>query len=555
MVIATVIFGSCNEDEWLKEKAYDFYTPENSYVTTAQFKKSLNFLYGNIRNFHWNASTNNTQHPLRFSDLTFMGSDYPDQKSNNYNAYITANTEPPKLVWATAYVNIANANAIIQYIDEPNEVSSSEKNQIKGEALFFRAFWYKVLANLFGGVPITLEVSTSPRRDYQRATREETYTQCKKDLLAAISLLADIDQVKDGQVNKQVAQHLITEIYIDLKDYTSAINSATAVITNPNMSLMKTRFGSRSTEPGDPYWDLFQLDNQNRSSGNKEALLVLQFDYQSAGSSYGNLFPRLALPEYYNAKVDDNLGGSVPAFTAPTAQKGGRGIGTWEPTYFFSKQIWGDDFDNDYRNSDYMIVRDFRIDNPNAKGFGEWIVKDGWLRAEDTIRRFYPFVMKFSRVGYFPEESYAKNPDGSRQQTALGEDILINSGMSANASFMDSYLFRLADTYLLRAEAYLGDNQKDLAADDINEVRQRSNATPISADDVTIDYILDERGRELYGEEYRVLTLCRLGKMVERTRKYNPAGVRVGDHQNLWPIPYSEIERNIYVKMEQNAGY
>jgi hypothetical protein len=261
------------------------------------------------------------------------------------------------------------------------------------------------------------------------------------------------------------------------------------------------------------------------------------------------------LPEYYNAKVDDKKGGSVSAFTAPTAQKGGRGIGYWEPTYFFSKTVWGDDYSRDYRNSDYMIVRDFKIDNPLAKGFGQWMVKDRWLRAVDTLRRYYPFVMKFSRVGYFPEESYLKNADGTRQKTALGEDILYNSGMSANVSFMDSYLFRLAGTYLLRAEAYLGNNQKDLAAADINQLRIRANATPVTAAKIDIDYIMDEQLRELYYEDYRVLTLCRLGKFVERSRKYNPGGYNVGDYQNLWPIPYSEIEKNIFTTMEQNPGY
>ena len=43
--------------------------------------------------------------------------------------------------------------------------------------------------------------------------------------------------------------------------------------------------------------------------------------------------------------------------------------------------------------------------------------------------------------------------------------------------------------------------------------------------------------------------------MVERSRKYNPFGMNVGDQQNLFPIPYSEIEKNIFGTMEQNPGY
>jgi hypothetical protein len=107
----------------------------------------------------------------------------------------------------------------------------------------------------------------------------------------------------------------------------------------------------------------------------------------------------------------------------------------------------------------------------------------------------------------------------------------------------------------LRAEAYLGANQKDRAAEDLNALRNRAQATPVSADQVDIDFILDERMRELYGEEVRVFTLYRLGKMVERTRKYNLTGYNIGDHQNLWPIPFGEIEKNILAPIEQNPGY
>ena len=77
---------------------------------------------------------------------------------------------------------------------------------------------------------------------------------------------------------------------------------------------------------------------------------------------------------------------------------------------------------------------------------------------------------------------------------------------------MDQYVFRLAETYLLRAEAYLGNGDQVNAAADINMVRTRANAPEIDPSMVNIDYILDERIRELYYEELRLLTLTRLGK-------------------------------------------
>ncbi len=100
----------------------------------------------------------------------------------------------------------------------------------------------------------------------------------------------------------------------------------------------------------------------------------------------------------------------------------------------------------------------------------------------------------------------------------------------------------------------MGDKQK--AADDINVARGRTQAPPVEAGDVDIDYILDERARELILEELRLLTLTRLGKLVERARKYNGInGVSYQDHNNLWPIPSSEIEKNLEGDLKQNSGY
>jgi len=164
--------------------------------------------------------------------------------------------------------------------------------------------------------------------------------------------------------------------------------------------------------------------------------------------------------------------------------------------------------------------------------------------VNDTTRNMYPWITKCSTPGKQPAEAFLED------QTVVG-------GLSwSHVAFRDVYAIRLAETYLLRAEAYLGlgDNQK--AADDINVVRSRAEAPPVRASEVDIDYILDERARELILEELRLLTLTRLGKYVERTRKYNAiVGPTVLDHHNLWPIPYSEIEKNLEGDITQNPGY
>ena len=226
----------------------------------------------------------------------------------------------------------------------------------------------------------------------------------------------------------------------------------------------------------------------------------------------------------------------------------------------FLETIWGTDGTNDNRNAPYLIVRDFKISNPDAAGYGEWLVADGHLDEQWELRHFYPFIMKFSRLHDLPDAVYATNTDGSIKTDSLGNKILGYVGnasdqLIANCSFKDEYLYRLAGTYLLRAEAYIKNNQLDLALADINALRTRANATPAELSEINLDYLMDEQLRELYFEDYRYVTLARMNKYVERTRKYNPMGYNVADHNGLYPIPFSEIERNVTGNIEQNPGY
>ena len=99
---------------------------------------------------------------------------------------------------------------------------------------------------------------------------------------------------------------------------------------------------------------------------------------------------------------------------------------------------------------------------------------------------------------------------------------LTNPALAGGGSnHKDVYAIRLAETILLRAEAYIGLGKKDLAAADINLIRTRAHANPIDASKADLDYVLDERARELYGEEFSHITLRRMGKLVERVRIYN----------------------------------
>ncbi|MDR2914610.1 MAG: RagB/SusD family nutrient uptake outer membrane protein [Tannerella sp.] len=547
--------ASCNETSWLEEKPKDFYAPENSYITNAQFQQASNYLYNNLRSMYFQTTASDYRIALQLgSDLYYWGWDNGTGFAN-YSAYIIPTLDVVEAFWKDNYKAIVNANEIFYRLDQPNEVNDENKKVFRGEALFFRAMAYRFLAHVYGGVPLQLEHRTTPLTNFVRSSRKEVYEQCREDLKEAISLLPDIETVKDGKLSKQAAQHLLSEIYISLEQYDEAIEAASAVIDYSGMALMTTRFGVRKNEPGDVYWDLFRNGNINRSEGNTESIFVLQYEYNSSGSNYEDYKCANYLPQYRSAQVEAASGGGLVAAFSPsiTAEKGGRGQANCAMSSFLEEDLWLSDFDNDIRNSPYNIVRDQMIDNSKAKGYGQYMIKDGWLRADDRMLRFFPFMMKVT--GNFPEESYAKNSDGSYKLSDFGEHELIHSGGSARGTFRDEYCFRLAETYFLRAEAYLNKGDKNKAAADINKIRNRANATPVDAADVDIDYILDERARELTTEEFRNVTLFRLGKFVERSQKYNPFGYQTGDWQNLWPIPYSEIERNVEGNLEQNPGY
>ena len=539
---------SCNEDEWLKEEALDFYAPENSFVTTEQFNSAVARLYEGTDNcVMWSAHTGNYVYQYT-SDIAYYAID-PTHDLNSYADKITPETSQIRQFWERYYRVIFDANVILGRIEnEGVEVPDAQKSIFKSEASFFRAYMYRNLAHQFGGVPIILEEFTEPKRDFQRSSREAVYQQCITDLEYATANLPGVTDLKEeGRLTKAAANHLLAEIYIAVGEYDKAIAAASSVINDPNYALMTTRFGNRKDVPGDPYYDLFVRGNQNRNGNiNTESIWVAQYEYLADGGGRGSNLCRFLVPLYWQLTGDSD-GKSL--FFGHSNQHGGRGIGWMAASDYLLNQVWEDD-PNDMRNSEYNIIRDLVADNPESAYFGQKIVESGAIDnyPDPYNRRWSALFAKSAPINHFPEEVIADPETGA---TLNG----------ANMTFRDHYYMRLAETYLLRAEAYLAKGDQAKAAEDINTVRARANALPVAAGDVDIDYILDERARELNFEELRIVTLMRLGKLVERVKKYDPmhngdiVANGISDFHNLWPIPNSEIERNTEAVLEQNPGY
>jgi hypothetical protein len=122
--------------------------------------------------------------------------------------------------------------------------------------------------------------------------------------------------------------------------------------------------------------------------------------------------------------------------------------------------------------------------------------------------------------------------------------------------YNDQPYLRLADTYLLLAEAQFKQGKLAEAAANINKVRQRSGASAITGNQVTLDFILDERSRELVTEETRRYTLMRTGTFLDRVKRYNPISAPViVARDTLLPIPQDVIDANTGKPMKQNPGF
>lgn len=563
-ILLTSVLPSCDEIEFLKEEPIDFYTPENTFETKSDFESSINFLHNQVRKLYLGGINLDAFFSLHYAtDFAVNATDYhPPAKLNDYKNTMVPTYGIPLAIWTINYTIITNANLAIDRAEEAGGLTEEERHSFKAQALFFRALSYRMLGHLFGGVPILRQEIRTPKRDYTRATREEVYNQCAADLEQAIQYLQNVDQVKDGKVNKQAAQHLLTEIYICLKLWDKAIAAATNVIDYPGVSLMTERFGRHKSKPGDVFRDLFELDNQNRSSGNREGLYVIQADYLNPASAHRDYTQYAMMPNMGSLTIQATVNGQVqtrPALMGLNDKLSGRGIGWIRPTSHFLYGIWKDDFHGDMRNSGYNIVRDFQIDGVPASSpdFGKWYVADGYKdRAThfiDTVRNWYPIMKKVTlSQGDFPAE-HVRLSGGNPVVSPLGGNILLNSSQNL---FKDHYLFRLAETYLLRAEAYLGKGDLPSATEDVNTIRRRANTFEITAADVDIDFLLDERMRELYAEELRMLTLTRMGLLYDRVVRYNEkSGQSIQPYHNLWPIPFSEIERNVSAELKQNPGY
>ena len=478
---------------------------------------------------------------------------------NPFYQYANLNSENAGVsyLWQKCYDFINHANVIIAAVGETNVKASAE-------ARFFRAYAYNILVTLWGDVPLLKDPVASPAFNYTRQPVSAIDQLIEEDLTFAIANLPDLGQTaNESRINKDIARQLAAEAYlrIGMRDngyFAKAEQAATDIINNTNYKLIESRYGKYVSESGDFYRDMFRYGNQRRSQGNTEAIWTFEMEYNrmvNGGTIDNPQHRRVWQPAYH--KWD----GMVNADSL-----GGRGNGRLRLSNFMKYTVWTG-LNGDIRNSNFNIRR---TTNYNRPGFSATIglTAGGYRVASNsssavttkTIKtgdKVIPFEADSLEVWYpFPTKWG-------------GYDATDDFGY---ALVKDWPVMRLAETYLLRAEARLRQNSSAGAPADINVLRNRAfkNARTetgnpdlgkVSAADITIDFILDERARELIAEENRRTTLVRMGKLKERIAKNGDVApvdkVTTGfqDFNTLLPVPLSEIQLNKGAELKQNPGY
>jgi len=537
-LILLISLGSCKK--FLEEDLKTELAPTNTYTSTYGFEVGSAGLYALTRSEYntygeGGAYIHNGAAPY---EALQAATDIADVINSDASLMAFANltlTPTERFVgtyWNWAYSLISSANLMLVYSEKnTNWDSPADKTRFQAEARFFRAYAYRTLVYLYGDVPYVETILYDFQLNFTRTPKAEVIQHMVDDLKFAVANLpTNPDQVKDGKLTKWAASHLLSEIYLLQGDYPAAEQAALAVINSGYYSLMKTRFGVNKDKAGDPFSDLFLENNQNRlgTAANKESLWVLQFQFNvvGGGTNSDDWTRRAWIPNY------SSISGFVLADTL-----GGRGLAQLVPMKWWTGttrtnatgNVPGIFTSTDIRNSNYNIKRDWYYNNAaDASLFGKrsTITEQTWF----TTKTLFPAITKF----------FYGRPEN----------------LSLTGSYKDRMKFRLAETYLLLAEAYLGQGNSQKAADAVNEVRRRAGAGDVATADMTMDFLLDERIRELVGEESRKFTLVRTKKYVDRVKLRNPAiAGKVTENHALWPIPQSIRDANTGAPFPQNPGY
>ncbi|MDE1192066.1 MAG: RagB/SusD family nutrient uptake outer membrane protein [Arachidicoccus sp.] len=487
--------------------------------------------------------------------LTVFGTDEytnggADPTFNNYTANLNSSNGVINYdngVWASLYTGINACNAVIAAAPNISGMDTILKNTRLAEARFLRAHYYFLLVQTFGPLQLTLEPTTGASSVATRTPVADIYNTIVSDLQFAIENLPQT-ATDWGRATKAAAEHSLAKVYItragtsakESTDYANAAALAEDVIKNSNAKLL-TKFT-----------DIFA--NVLGGEENSEVIFSCQYSTNALAGGSSNA-AHLDFCSNYAVEpgmVRDLANGRPYSHFKPTEYM----LGLYNKTYDSRfngtfKTVWYCNKPGTYTISGKQVNM--------KKGDTAFIITDHEVTQSERNAANYSIIAP----SQFTTTLWPMN------QKFLDS---LRTGVNSAAGTKDIIVYRLGETYLLAAEAQLMNGHADSALVYINTLRERAaiqgataaetetnkNAMDINVGDITLDFILDERARELSGEYMRWFDLVRTGKLLERVKKYNAAAATlIQSYHVLRPIPQQQIDavEGNNTAFPQNDGY
>lgn len=522
----------------------------NDYMNTPKgFEDAVKSAYSALRYFY------GTQQGLT---LTEYGTDiYATGADGGYKGFHFYDTQMQPTVdylintWDELYRGINTCNAIIERAPKATVTDAVKKLRV-AEAKFLRAHYYYILHQQWGGVDLRLTETLAPTKETKRATDAEMFNAIIKDLNEAIADLEAKGHSTDyGRATKASAEALLAKVYLvkaysgskAADDFSKAAALCNNVINNYGFKLLD---------------DYAQVHDENNQM-NSEVVFAVQYTtdpLSNLTNNTGAVNGGNNLHLFFGMQYDVQPGMKRDVFY-------GRPFKRLRPTSYLLNTVFAD------RTNDSRYKKTFRdtwlSNNPGANlnaSFDDsktkltfaagdtaiYIPGYEMSKAERATKKYQVLVPSAYSEALFPTLTKffdTKRPD-----------------LTYEAGSRDFYVFRLADIYLMLAEAQLKAGNISEATKAINAVRYRAgwpgkkDAMLITDAQMTFELVIEERARELAGEQMRWLDLKRWGLLVERVKKYNPqAAVNITDKHYLRPIPQTQIDRSAKGVFAQNPGF
>lgn len=505
-----------------------------SYYTTSQgLEDAVKATYGIMKEYYGTE--------LGFSMTVFgtdtytNGADGSHKYLNWYNQQHNSAASYFRDTWRIMYRGINQANAVINRSQSIEGLDSQVLNARIAEVRFLRALYYFNLVRFYGDVHLTLEETEGVETEANRTSVQEVYGQAIiPDLEFAISNLPTV-QSDYGRVTKAAAEFLLAKVHLTAPqgDAQQSVSLMSNVINNYGYSLL------------DEWSELWAIDNEQ----NSEVVWTIINSKQQVDEGLDDYGHRGHL--YFLFEYDKQ-----PGMTRDT--ENGRPWKRFRPTDYLLG-LWDRTkdarYDKGYKHVWYannpipgQQLGDTAVYIPGPGVDRNGIDQDAkWTDAAKAAVLYRVHTTNNYNQIVFPSlNKWIDNTRPNRQHTQGQRDFI---------------LMRLADAYLIRAEANFKLGNKDQAAADLNIIRRRAawdgqeDAMEISSSDVTLELILDERARELVGEGHRWFDLARNNVLVERVKAYNvDAKDNIQPHHKLRPIPLDQIDRT-EGGYPQNPGY